>query len=58
MLPVWNSTAALVRRIVRQKETVVDPRGLVEKLLEEGLQEHYRQDKNNENRVQTLIKGY
>ena len=41
---------------MRQKETVVDTRGLVEKLLEEGLQEHYRQDKNNENRVQTLIK--
>ena len=56
MLPGWNSTTSLVGRTVRQKETVVDPRGLVEKLLEEGLQEHYRQDKNNENRVQTLIK--
>ena len=60
-LSVWTSTTAQVRRAVRQKETVTVPPGdywrlpYLRRLLERRLQYHYRGDKEQESRVQSLI---
>ena len=60
-LSVWTSTTAQVRRAVRQKETVTVPPGdywrlpYLRRLLEQRLQYHYRGDKEQESRVQSLI---
>ena len=60
-MSVWNSTTAKVRSAVRQRELVpVPPVDLwrlpyLRRLLEQRLQHHYRRDKEEETRIQSLI---
>jgi hypothetical protein len=60
-LSVWSSTTRQVRKAIKEKETVAVPLEdswrvpYLRKLLEQRLQHHYRADKENEDKVQTLI---
>ena len=60
-LSVWSSTTAQVRSAVRQRELVpVPPADLwrlpyLRRLLEQRLQHHYRGEKEEETRIQSLI---
>ena len=60
-LSVWSSTTRQARKAIKEKETVAVPLEdswrvpYLRKLLEQRLQHHYRADKENKDRVQTLI---